>query len=455
MVVPTSKLIWLYGLIALPLSAIAGLMPSVQLVAYAGLLLLVVAGVLDLMVSRHQSEPVAIRAPDSQRLIKHRSGKLTLEAKGVGDPIHVGIEVPRQMELEPDILRIQSQTPDEWEPFQWDCTSRIRGEFSFDTVYVEHTSILGLWHLRNEQQLDLNVRVYPSLHGERKNVAALFSKQGLPGVHAQRQVGQGREFEKLRDYVPGDSYRDIYWKQTAKRNEPITKEYQIEQTQKLYVVLDHSRLSGQTVEMPAHVPGDEQNPDDTLPETTTKLERYIVGVLSLCGAAEHQGDQFGLLTFDRDVSNFLPAGSGKQHYQRCRDALYDLQPNFVNPDFGELFTFLRTRIQKRVLVVVLTSLSDPVIAEQFTEHVDLVSSRHLVLTATMSNPSTSPLFENEHVEDPEDVYRALTGHLRWRELKELETKLHRHGVDLMQIPNERLSSELVTEYVNVKQRQQL
>ena len=454
MVVPTSKLIWLYGLVALPLSAIAGLYPSVQLVSYAGLLLLLLAGVLDVILSCQNRPPVHIRAPDGQQLIKYRTGKITLEAKEIPEPIVVGIETPREMELNPDLLRLEPVESDDWIPFHWECTSRIRGDFSFDTVYVQRSSILGLWHLRHEQDLDLSVRVYPSLHGERKNVAALFSKQGLPGIHAQRQVGKGREFEKLRDYVPGDAFRDIYWKQTAKRNEPITKEYQIEQTQKLYVVLDHSRLSGQEVELPASAHGNASG-DETLPQTTTKLERYIVGVLSLCGAAEHQGDQFGLLTFDRDVSNFLPAGSGKQHYQRCRDALYNLQPNFVNPDFGELFTFLRTRIQKRVLVVVLTSLSDPVIAEQFTDHVGLVSSRHLVLTATMSQPGTSPLFDDDSVEDPDDVYRALTGHLRWRELKELETKLHRHGVDLLQIPNERLSSELVTEYVNVKQRQQI
>ena len=52
---------------------------------------------------------------------------------------------------------------------------------------------------------------------ERKNLAALFLNRGSFGVHAQRQVGKGRDFEKLREYIPGDGYDEIHWKATAKR----------------------------------------------------------------------------------------------------------------------------------------------------------------------------------------------------------------------------------------------
>ena len=67
--------------------------------------------------------------------------------------------------------------------------------------------------------------------------------RGAFGVHAQRQVGQGREFEKLREYAPGDSYIDIHWKATAKRGRPVTKLYQVERTQEVYVIIDASRLA--------------------------------------------------------------------------------------------------------------------------------------------------------------------------------------------------------------------
>ena len=49
------------------------------------------------------------------------------------------------------------------------------------------------------------IRVYPDLLTERKNVAAVFLRRGQFGSRAQRQVGKGRDFEKLRDYLPGDN----------------------------------------------------------------------------------------------------------------------------------------------------------------------------------------------------------------------------------------------------------
>ena len=88
------------------------------------------------------------------------------------------------------------------------------------------------------------IRVYPNLVTERKNLAALFLNRGSFGLHAQRQLGKGREFEKLREYVPGDGYDELHWKATARRGRPITKVYQIERTQEVYVVIDASRLGG-------------------------------------------------------------------------------------------------------------------------------------------------------------------------------------------------------------------
>ena len=57
--------------------------------------------------------------------------------------------------------------------------------------------------------MQCEIRVYPNLMAERKSLAALFLHRGAFGLHAQRQVGKGRDFEKLRDYIPGDGYDEI------------------------------------------------------------------------------------------------------------------------------------------------------------------------------------------------------------------------------------------------------
>jgi uncharacterized protein (DUF58 family) len=271
------------------------------------------------------------------------------------------------------------------------------------------------------------------------------------GIHAQRQIGKGRDFEQLREYLPGDSFEDIHWKTTAKRGEPITKIYQIERTQQIYVIIDASRLSARSPEVNGRpVKSDGQIPAGNL---TTMLQRFIAAALIMALAAERQGDLFGLLAFDDKVRSYLKAKTGKAHYNVCRDALYTLQPRSVSPDFAELFTFIGTKIRRRALLVFLTHLDDPILADSFTQYMDLISRRHVVLVNMFKPAGAKPLFSSASVSSVNEIYSALGGHMLWRRLRETQKVLQRHGVGFNMLNNETLCSDLVSQYLTLKRRQ--
>ena len=241
----------------------------------------------------------------------------------------------------------------------------------------------------------------------------------------------------MREYVSGDSMDEIHWKATARRGHPITKVFQVERTQEIYVVIDASRLS-------ARPAGGE-----------TALERALAAALLVGVAAERRGDLFGLAAFSHQVEAFVRARSGKAHYAACRDAIYQLQPRPVSPDFDEIATFLRLRLRKRSLLLFLTSLDDPVLAENFVRATRLLARRHLVLAGMLRPKAAHPLFEDARVESSEDIYRQLAGHLAWKHLRELERTLARQGVRLALIEPEKIAGSLIGLYDEVKQRQLL
>jgi uncharacterized protein (DUF58 family) len=279
------------------------------------------------------------------------------------------------------------------------------------------------------------VRVYPDLLAARRNIAALFLPHGRFGFRQHRQVGKGREFEKLREYIPGDGVEDIHWKATAKRGHPVTKVFQIERTQEVYVVVDASRLSARwSGDMPM-------------------LEHFVNSALILCLAAARQSDLFGLVTFSDKVQKFIRAKGGKPHYNVCRDALYTLQPQIVTPDFGDLFTFLRLRLRRRALLVFLTSLDDPVLGNDFVQHLDLLTRQHLVLVNMIQPLEARPLFAGENATEISQIYRRLGGHLLWAELQEVRKRLQRVGVEFSLVHGDQLAAETVSRYFRVKQRQ--
>ena len=326
--------------------------------------------------------------------------------------------------------------------FDLPCTPRRRGKFHLEDVHVQTQSPLRLWHYRRQLPARAELRVYPNLQPERNRLAALFLNRGNLGIHAQRRVGKGRDFEQLREYIPGDSFEDIHWKATARRGHPVTKVYQLERTQEIYVVIDASRLSGRLF-------------IDAEGRETAQLERFITAAMTLGLVAEKQGDLFGLVTFSDTVHQFLRAGNGIAHYNAVREALYALETRQHNPDFEELFTFLRLRLRRRALLMFLTNLDDPVLGETFSARLPLIAKRHLVLVNTIAPPEAVPLFSAPDAGMPEDLYDRLAGHLQWRDLRELQQVLHREGVSMHLLSNEILTPEMVSQYIGVKQRQLL
>lgn len=334
-----------------------------------------------------------------------------------------------------------------------------RGQFFLEAVHVETPSRWGWWVMRRRYPLDLEVRVYPDLSTERRRLSGVFLHRGNDGGHAVRQVGKGREFEQLREYQHGDDYIDIDWKATARRGQPVTRTYQIERTQEVYVIVDHSRLSAREIRVPI-----EESDDPLAAESehsaggefaiTTQLERFLHCALILSSVAERQGDLFGFLSFADQVDRFIRSRNGTDHYHIVRDALYTLEPKRVAPDFEQLMVTLRQRLTRRALLVMLVDLSDPLTAEQFYEAIPLISRQHLVLVNMVRPEHAHPMFSARR--DPSatvDIYQDLAGHFQWSDLGEIGRKLSHLGVELGLPEHEALCAETVTQYLNVKKRQ--
>jgi uncharacterized protein (DUF58 family) len=107
------------------------------------------------------------------------------------------------------------------------------------------------------------------------------------------------------------------------------------------------------------------------------------------------------------------------------------------------------------LILFLTALDDPVLAENFIKAVDLVRREHVVMVNMLHPPGVVPLFKNEKLLAADDLYNQLGGHLTWNRLREVEKVLQRKGVRFSMLSDERLSTQLVSEYLQVKQRQLL
>jgi uncharacterized protein (DUF58 family) len=419
-------------MVVLPLATLAGLAPDLFPPCAGILTVCVVASAADAAMGRRRAALLDAHAPALLRLTKDLPTHLAIvlqnrSARTVS--LRAGLILPEGVASER--LTESVTLPPGSSAIEWPCTGAIRGEHALHELHLETASPLGLWLARTRVPLECALRVYPNLRD--RATAALFLRDPHAGVRVHRQVGKGREFERLRDYLPGDSYEDIHWKATAHRRTPAVKLYQVEHAQEVYVVIDSSRLSAR-----------EQI-----------LESYVTAALHLTLAAQRQGDRFGLIAFSDRPHRLVRARSGMDHFRLCREAIYNLQPRRVSPDFRELFTTVQLNLRRRSLLILFTSLDDPLLAETFQREVPLIARRHLILVNVMRTAGLKPLFQGEAPVDLESTYNALAGQMLWNNMRELQIALRRHGVRLSVVEPREIKTQVTAAYLDIKRRQLL
>ena len=450
MIAPRPALVGWGTAIVLPLTILSTLLPGWRTLTLPPIALFVVVALLDLLWNWRKHRDLEFVVSDTIRTIAGRSFPLSLHLAAPSAHsgiIRTALALPSSLSMTTSdaVLKLQSK---ELPPaIALELRAEVRGIFLVSQLFFDWISPLGWWIYRERQSISCEVRVYPDLTMEGRQLAR-FLKRNEVGIHHYRHLGRGREFEKLREYEPGDGFDTIHWKATAKRRYPITKVYQTEKAQEVYVALDSSRLSGRLVENEYATAGSTGGQIPT-------LERTIASSLLFCAAAQSQGDLFGLLTFSDKIDHLVTARSGPAHFNRCRDVLAGLQTRLVSPDFGEIASTLMGRIKRRALIVFLTSLDDPVLSEAFLSSMDFVARRHLVLAVMLLAPSVRPLFSPPGVEKIDDIYQNIAGHLRWTHLTELRRQLHQRGIQFCLVSNKSVSLEVVSRYIALKRRQAL
>lgn len=441
MIIPGNRLLIWTAALALPLLSLAGPLPEVRSIIAAALFLLLILIIVDAVISLNI--PCAITANSPQRLTKNQAGNIEVELDASEELKGLSIYPQLPAEIEGESLPLHFEAPAGKSTLAIELTPRERGSLKIPAFFLQRKSRFGFWIIRSTRPVELEVQCYSDLFSEQRQVAS-FLKKGLLGAHQQRQIGQGREFEQLREYIPGDTYQDIHWKSTARRSHPVTKVYQIERTQEVYLLIDSSRLSRRSCNDPL-------DPE----RQSSHLERYMSAAMLLALTAEQQGDHFGFLNFSDRVNLFIPASSGKAHFSTCRNALYGLTAENNSPDFKDVATFVRSRIRKRALLIFLTSLEDPRCAQEFVQSAELLNRQHLLVVGALRPALAAPLFEGNEVHSSDDLYRSYAGQCCWQQLHELRKVLQSKNVLMDLMETDTVSTGLIQHYLDIKKRQLL
>src|SRR6266850_4854585 len=123
------------------------------------------------------------------------------------------------------------------------------------------------------------------------------------GIHRSPYHGFSVEFTEYRQYSPGDDPRYLDWRLYARSDRYYIKKFEDETNVRCHLLVDNSRSMGY----------------GSLPYTKAEYANTQAGTLAYF--LYLQGDAVGLLTFDEQIRDYLPARHRKGHLRHLMISL--------------------------------------------------------------------------------------------------------------------------------------
>jgi uncharacterized protein (DUF58 family) len=326
-----------------------------------------------------------------------------------------------------------------------------RGEAALGAVALRVRTPVGLVARTLRFEQDDRVLVAPSLAGVRRfRWLAVHQRLAAVGVRSTPKRGEGRTFASLRDYVVGDDPRHIDWKASARRGHPITREYTIEQSQTVYLLVDAGRsmtqLAGAGSRTGLAGAGAPTQPGS---HAYSRFEYALSSALVVADVASTAGDRVGAMVFDDQLRALVPAQRGRAALQALRTAMVPLQPSLVEPDYSAAFRALAARQRKRALLVLLTDVIDARAARGLLAHLTRGASRHLAVVVALRNDA---LLAAAHLPGEPSGRTLYTAAAAEELIAERATALQRMrdaGVVVLDVAPDAMAAAVVNQYLEL------
>lgn len=383
----------------------------------------------QLTVVRRWAGPVALSVESSVELVLRNSGTSPVVAELWDD-------VPAR--LRPDIPRVELTARGRSEgTATYRITPSERGDTKLGDLYIHYQSPLRLAERWARAPLKQTVRVYPNLEDAKQQAIHLARTRQIELQQRQaRTRGMGREFESLREYAKGDDFRKICWTATARRGKLVSKSFQAERSQTVWVVLDCGRL------MRARVGG------------LAKLDHAVNTALCLAEVALYSGDRVGLLAYDREPNHRLLPQRGSAHLRLLMEQLVDVRAGELEADHLRAVSALKNSQRRRSLVIWLTDLAETAMTPEVIDAVLQLTPQHLVLFAIVGQSDLLGMATQDPTTSAR-MYRAAAAQEIVHRRQILLARMHDRGVLLVEVDTAAVSTAIVNAYLEIKHQNRL
>lgn len=337
-----------------------------------------------------------------------------------------------------------------------------RGDLLLGRIYLRYRGVLKLverWAATLPVEANgkpQHVRVYPATEqsGENAEFYLMRARQIEQQKRRLRLRGVGREFESLREYQKGDELRNISWTATARRGHLVTRQFTVERSQQVWIVIDAGRLSRTAFDLrrgngPQFVGETEFEQDSAHLLTVTQLDQAASAAVMLAQVVGTSGDKFALMTYGRDVKQALPPGNGPLHLRMMMDLLSQTRSEAAEADHLHAVSRLKNMQRRRGLIVWITEMADSIGRPELVVAAAELTRQHLVVLVLLQHPELDAL-ATTRPRTQEEMFRVAAAQQMLDRRRETMAQLRRQGVLIVETTAAEVGINAISKYLEVK-----
>jgi uncharacterized protein (DUF58 family) len=376
------------------------------------------------------SAPALGSSVDLELTLAHRNSFL-LQCQLIDDLPPQLLEAPAQRKL-----RVY---PNVQSTLRYTVRPRERGDVQVGDLYLRYTSTLGLLSRWAVAPLSQQVRIYPELRtAEDQQIFLAKSRKIDLQLRQMRQRGLGREFESLREYRLGDDLRDVCWTASARRGDLVTRQFQTERSQSVWIVLDTGRL------LRARVADNKAN-------RYTKLDYACSTAVALAQLALYSGDRVGLLAYGRRIEQQILPGRGAAHMRQFLESLSQLHAVPSESDHLRATAILGRLQPRRALILWVTDLAESSMRPEVIDGAAQLLHRHVVLFVAMAQPEVAAIAQAIPA-NVEQMFRSTAAQEMATRRELLLAQLRDQGAITLDTLPGQMTASVLNHYLSIKER---
>ncbi|WP_428648960.1 DUF58 domain-containing protein [Roseibium sp.] len=419
------------ALIALFLSVIAvAAGPAPREAAAVPWILLGVVTALDLVLSFRRPKAVSFEAPPE--IFVGETVALRIGIEGAPANLRARLDWPEGVQGSGEIAF--EPGPDGTMTATVPCRAKRRGLWRFEHIWLLWASRLALLEFVPRLTVGAELRVVPNIRLVQSGQITTTVLSTLYGVKENRAIGEGSEFQQLRDFVPGMDIKTIDWKRSARRRSLVAKELRAERNHHVIVALDNGYL------MREEIGGQ------------PKIDHAVTAALATAWAAAIGGDLVGYYSYDVQPRTFAAPSPGRKAFARLRNWTAEL--DYVSRETNHTLALseLNARTPKRSLIIIFTDFIDTTSAELLIENIGILAKRHLLIFVAIRDPDLEALVETAPG-DLEGAAALVAANQSLHERRLVFERLSRMGVTIIDAKPDAITPRLISAYLEIKARE--